>query len=344
MIEKKVCIGLSMVKNEEDIIETFIRYNLQYLDHIFVIDNNSNDGTVDILNALIAEGLNLTLWKDDSLSYIQSEITTRAYHRISEIKDFDFFFSLDADELLVIDDSSFLLNSNKGDVYTIDMYDYITESEKISDDVISSMTRRFINKTISGKVFFHHDRENNNKYTIAQGNHGLLLNNKILSPSVCGIKIAHFPYRGKDHYLSKIIIGSQAMLLRDEFFLESEHAMGIHWRNEYINFKEKKGVITFDDYIKRAYYISDIEELMNITIKDEVKFTTNIKYSHKKKSTSLNYKLVMNFEKITKLYWMSEKKSLLSIIKERLNKKIKNKKVKYKNSIGKRFAFYKKTS
>jgi hypothetical protein len=33
-------ISLSMVKNEADIIEAFVRHNIVYLDHMDIIDNN----------------------------------------------------------------------------------------------------------------------------------------------------------------------------------------------------------------------------------------------------------------------------------------------------------------
>ena len=85
MIGDKIAIGFSMVKNEEDIIENFIRWNMKFLDSLYIIDNNSTDGTVDIINHLISEGFNITLWVDDTLAHLQSEITTKSYHQISKI-------------------------------------------------------------------------------------------------------------------------------------------------------------------------------------------------------------------------------------------------------------------
>ncbi|ENU81550.1 hypothetical protein F975_00158 [Acinetobacter sp. ANC 3789] len=58
-----------MVKNEEDIIENFIRWNMKFLDSLYIIDNNSTDGTVDIINQLISEGFNITLWVDNTLAH-----------------------------------------------------------------------------------------------------------------------------------------------------------------------------------------------------------------------------------------------------------------------------------
>lgn len=47
-------VGVSMVKNEEDIIEAFVRYNLRFLDHILVVDNGSSDSTLLILKKMRA--------------------------------------------------------------------------------------------------------------------------------------------------------------------------------------------------------------------------------------------------------------------------------------------------
>lgn len=53
--------GISIVKNEEDVIESFLRYNLKIMDQICIIDNGSTDGTVNIINALVNEGFPISL-------------------------------------------------------------------------------------------------------------------------------------------------------------------------------------------------------------------------------------------------------------------------------------------
>ena len=49
--------GVSMVRNEEDIVEAFVRHNLTILDGMLVVDHNSTDRTPAILTALCAERL-----------------------------------------------------------------------------------------------------------------------------------------------------------------------------------------------------------------------------------------------------------------------------------------------
>ena len=52
-------VGLSMVRNESDVIETFVRHNLTLLDELHIIDHNSSDNTREILTLLKEEGLPL---------------------------------------------------------------------------------------------------------------------------------------------------------------------------------------------------------------------------------------------------------------------------------------------
>ena len=42
--------SISRIKNEEDIIESFIRYHLNFLDGMIIIEDYSNDETYNILH------------------------------------------------------------------------------------------------------------------------------------------------------------------------------------------------------------------------------------------------------------------------------------------------------
>ena len=44
--------SISMVKNEMDVIESFVRYNLNILDGMIILDNGSTDDTLKILKLL----------------------------------------------------------------------------------------------------------------------------------------------------------------------------------------------------------------------------------------------------------------------------------------------------
>ena len=94
-------IGISMIRNDADIVEAFVRHTLRALDHLFVIVHCPHDGTGEILAALQAEGLPITLVLDDEPAFLQGErlswLAQAAYKAIR----CDFAFPLDADEFIV---------------------------------------------------------------------------------------------------------------------------------------------------------------------------------------------------------------------------------------------------
>lgn len=99
--------AITIVKNEGDIIESFLRYNLTYLDGILVYEGNSSfDNTADILKKMIAEGLNIHMACDladlKSLTSIKSYDDLRKAMAKRAVDNFeaDLIIPLDADEFL----------------------------------------------------------------------------------------------------------------------------------------------------------------------------------------------------------------------------------------------------
>jgi hypothetical protein len=69
-------VGISMIRNDADIVEPFVRHALRVLDHLFVIVHCPQDGTGEILSALHAEGLPMTLVFDGEPAFLQGERLT----------------------------------------------------------------------------------------------------------------------------------------------------------------------------------------------------------------------------------------------------------------------------
>lgn len=67
---------VSMVRNEADVIESFVRHNLQVADVLYCIDHASTDGTSDILANLQREGLSLQVVPYDGVAQLQAELLT----------------------------------------------------------------------------------------------------------------------------------------------------------------------------------------------------------------------------------------------------------------------------
>ena len=49
----KKMITLTMIKNEADIVETFVRYTMNYAYKMVIVDNGCTDGSREILEKLI---------------------------------------------------------------------------------------------------------------------------------------------------------------------------------------------------------------------------------------------------------------------------------------------------
>ena len=97
-------IGVSVVKNEADIIEANIRHNLGFLDRIVVFDHDSCDATRRILDALAAEGLPITLLARRAdraeFGFWQGEFMTALAKLAFEQHGADYVFPIDADEFI----------------------------------------------------------------------------------------------------------------------------------------------------------------------------------------------------------------------------------------------------
>jgi hypothetical protein len=94
--------GVSMVRNEADVIESFVRHNLSVLDGLTVIDHGSLDGTREILEALKDEDLPLRIIDDRNPAFLQAAQLTRAARATLMRDRADYVFPLDADEFLKV--------------------------------------------------------------------------------------------------------------------------------------------------------------------------------------------------------------------------------------------------
>ena len=94
--------SVSMVRNEADIVEPWVRHNARILDGMAIIDHGSIDGTLEILTALARERLPIVLIKSATPGYLQEQITTATARDVFRQTGADFVMPLDADEFVKI--------------------------------------------------------------------------------------------------------------------------------------------------------------------------------------------------------------------------------------------------
>lgn len=94
--------SVSMVRNEVDIVEAFVRHNATIVNGMAILDHGSSDGTLEILTALVREGLPVRLVESAVPGYLQEEITTSLAREVFGTTAADFVIPLDADEFLKV--------------------------------------------------------------------------------------------------------------------------------------------------------------------------------------------------------------------------------------------------
>ncbi|MBI2517136.1 MAG: glycosyltransferase family 2 protein [Opitutae bacterium] len=93
-------VAVSVVKNEADVIEAFVRHTQTWVDEHLVFDHDSTDGTREILGALQREGLRLSLFTDDAIGNLQQTRSNHLSRLAAEKRNADWVVLLDADEFL----------------------------------------------------------------------------------------------------------------------------------------------------------------------------------------------------------------------------------------------------
>lgn len=89
-----------MVRDECDIIELFIKHNVDVVDAIYILDHFSTDGTTQIINELIKQGYPVKLFRARDTTFNQSAEVSALVQEVARSKEYGFIIPLDADEFL----------------------------------------------------------------------------------------------------------------------------------------------------------------------------------------------------------------------------------------------------
>lgn len=217
-IKKYHIAAIGIVKNEMDIIESFVRHTLSFADELLLIDHQSTDKTAEILRALQQEGLPLTVHTSNRVEYAQGDMTTDLLYEAINKHGADLVIPLDADEFLVGTKPGksireYLEDLDKELVYKLPWRRYSPyqpdvrrEEFLLARPALGDIYRDAGNKCIVGAKAVL-----DNKLQVIQGNHylysvqeGKMVGRDMLDCQT--LEIAHFYWRSSEQFQTKIAV------------------------------------------------------------------------------------------------------------------------------------------
>lgn len=210
-------VGISMVKDEADIIEYTVSNMLNQVDEVWVLDNGSTDGTGDILH-----DLGVHVIHDPVVGYYQSFKMTELANSIQT----DWIVPFDADEYWCTKDKRTIketLSKIPADYNAVEacLFDYVSTSQDSNEhNPIKRIKWRRRFKAPLSKVAFRPK----DKFTINQGNHSVSHEQGTVALEDV-LVVKHFPYRSAEQFLNKVRNGSRAYTATD-----LSEDVGAHWR------------------------------------------------------------------------------------------------------------------
>jgi hypothetical protein len=236
--------GLAMVRNEADIIESFVRYNLKFLDEMIIVLHTPLDDTPQIVAQLKAEGLPLVIEHNHELGFSKAEWMNKVARDVLSARRADFLFMLDADEFIKSPSRAYLdeaINAIPvGATAALKWESYVPTPDDISTErnVIKRIQHRSAKEgNPICKVTLCKRFADDTSLTIADGNHAVLrgqgpLQRPVSHVAFRGISLAHFPVRSEAQMVSKALIGVWSRWLENGSVDKSMNISN-HWLHFY---------------------------------------------------------------------------------------------------------------
>lgn len=255
-------LGLSVVKNEADIIEAMVRHNLRYLDHMVIYDNGSLDGTVDILHALAAETGRVEVRIDTRAGHLQKRIINGFLRTRALEYEPTQVVLLDGDELICADVDMFrdtLLNCS--DPVSIGWTTFVptaTDDLSILNPALRIQHRRVKELPLYRKTTVPAPAIGQSRVTA--GSHVLKRDRAVIKAAFFDeIKIAHYPVRTKNQILTKALLGHWSIRQRT-----GDEREGRQWHQIAAKYLEN-GRMDDDDFfeVAKMYAAKQAPELIH---------------------------------------------------------------------------------
>ena len=196
-------ISFTMVNNESEIIESFIRYNYNFVDEMVIIDNGCTDSTIKIIRKLIGEGFKITVYDESLEAYNQYRLDNKYLTKIANEKNPDIILPLDADEFLTGDTNprEVLEALSLDRIYYITWRWYgMTKEDNVLETFIPKKMQYCLSKpawnysdgTVVTKAIIPVKYYREMGLTLSMGHHTVFGNDKVKITQLDNLQLAHY--------------------------------------------------------------------------------------------------------------------------------------------------------
>ena len=248
-------VAVSRILDEADIVEAFVRHTAAFAGHHVFLDNGSRDGTMEILQALAAEGFGITVFQVDAVSFDEQAFNTYLFRHAASALEADWVLCLDADEF--IDDrgvagglTAALAAMLAQDVpcLTVPLVNYEASlDDDAGEGIVPRRMRRRGEVSAHGKVFVQGRVAG---AEIGDGNHFAAVGGaRLLASPVPGLRLAHYPHRSPYQRAGKCVKGWAKVLASGQAVVA--RGTNRHYRGLFEIVRDKP-----QDYFRRGRFMN----------------------------------------------------------------------------------------
>ncbi|MGA7487991.1 MAG: glycosyltransferase family 2 protein [Xanthobacteraceae bacterium] len=256
--------AVTTVRNECDIIESFVRHNAAFLDCLYILDHRSTDSTPVILRKLADEGLPLLLSREDHGTFYQSSKMTQLIKRAFDDYPWDFVIPIDGDEFIRVPDraalEAALADLDRAGIGLLKVENYIpTENDDLNE---TDVLRRIVHRASTlpdigsklGKVVIPGGLIKRPGFVLNEGHHAVSVDGRPVPQHwLDAVSLAHFPVRSIDQFILRTSV------CRLSWGSRSDYNPGWGWQYEkFVELLKRKPTLSAADLTEAALVYVDI--------------------------------------------------------------------------------------
>lgn len=212
-------VVISMVKNEADVIESFVRHSLSFADEMIVVDHMSSDKTGEILGKLVDEGLPISVRTCYQAGLVHAEVMNSLLADAVNDHGADIVLPMDADEFLVNTETTepvrdILMRLDPGVLYRLSwrVYEPSNQHEGEESFLLSRPARRGRGEAAAQKLIVGAGLYRAKPFKLIQGAHFAYREGEsgeiqqlpwVFAPLV---HTAHYHWRSDEQYAAKVAV------------------------------------------------------------------------------------------------------------------------------------------